>query len=259
MFGNNLLLDVLPPRLAANLAQTILVALGLPVVLALGVLVRVLEVGILADLGVGRLVHLLETVGYSPRQRKGYIQQGERNPTFDAIIQVLLELRLVPLLIVVGKRLHILSDMSTKDILPQHLRLELLRLDIEAREPALRVGDEDATVRRALHRTKHPRAGGGPLQADIENGLERAAVVLAVLGDLVLAVGFRDALERVAEAELGEGATCEEEPGSVGSSPVGEAVLDAVAGELVGVGGGEDLVTDDLRGHDLRDDLRDSC
>lgn len=65
MCGSDLLLDVLPPLLAANLAQTELVALGLPVLLALGVLFRVLEVGVLADLCVGGLIHLLETIGYS--------------------------------------------------------------------------------------------------------------------------------------------------------------------------------------------------
>lgn len=149
--------------------------------------------------------------------------------------------------------------MSAKDILPQNLGLKLLRLDIESREPAFGVRDKDPAVRRTLHRTKHTRTSGRPLKADIEHGFERTAFVLVVPGNLVFAVGFGDALEGLAEAELGERAAGEEEAGGVGSGPVGETVLDAVAGELVGVGSGEDLVAGDFGGDDLGHDLFEDC
>lgn len=145
--------------------------------------------------------------------------------------------------------------MSAKDILPQNFRLELLRLNIESREPAFGVRDKDPAVRRTLHGTKHTRTSGRPLEADIEHGFERTTFVLVVPGNLVFTVGFSDALEGLAEAELGERAAGEKETGSVGSGPVGETVLDAVAGELVGVGGGEDLVAGDFGGDDLGHDL----
>lgn len=148
--------------------------------------------------------------------------------------------------------------MSAKDILPQNICLELFRLDIESREPAIGMGNKDPAIRRTLHRAKHTRASGRPLKTDIKHGLEWTTVILVGPGDLVFAVGFNDTLERVRETELGERAAGEEETGSVGSSPVGETVLDAVAGELVGVGRGEDHVAGDFGRDDLRDNLPES-
>lgn len=137
--------------------------------------------------------------------------------------------------------------MTAKDVLPQNLRLELLSLDIETREPALGVRDEDPAIRSTLHRTEHTRTSGSPLEANIEHSLEGTAIVLlAVLGQLVFTISLGDALERLVKAELGEGAAGKEETGSVGGSPVGETVLDPVAGELVGVGSRKDLVAGDL-------------
>lgn len=149
--------------------------------------------------------------------------------------------------------------MSTKDILPQNLRLKLFRLNIESREPALGVRDKDPAIRRTLHRTKHTRTSGRPLKTDIKHSFEGTAAVIVVLGHFVFTVGFSDTLEGLAEAELGERAAGEKETGSVGGSPVGETVLDAVAGEFVGVGGGEDLVAGDFGGDDLGHNLFEGC
>lgn len=138
MLLGDLLLDVLPPLLAADLAESELFALGLPVVLTLAVLaVGVLKVRILADLGVGLRVHLLETIGYIAPLAGYRERSGEGNNTFDTVIQILLELRFIPLLVIVRQSLHVLRHMPTKDILPQCVRLQLLRLDVKAREPAL--------------------------------------------------------------------------------------------------------------------------
>jgi hypothetical protein len=117
------------------------------------------------------------------------------------------------------------------------------------------VGDVDSTIAGTLHGTENTGTSGGPLKTDIENGLEGAAALLRLLGELVLTVGLGNTLEFLVQAELGESTAGEKETGSVGGGPVGETVLDAVAGELVRVGGGEDLVTDNLRGDDLHDDL----
>lgn len=123
--------------------------------------------------------------------------------------------------------------MSTEDILPQYLRLELFGLNIKARESALGVRDIDPTIRRTLHRTEHTRTSGGPLETDIKHGLEGTTVVLAFLSDLVFAVGFGDTLERLVKSKFGKRATGEKETGGIGSSPVGETVLDAITGKFV--------------------------
>lgn len=123
--------------------------------------------------------------------------------------------------------------MSTEDILPQYVRLKLLGLNIEARESALGVRDKDPTIRRTLHRTEHTRTSRSSLKTNIKHGLEGATVILAAPSDLVFAVGLGDTLERFAKAELGERAAGEQETGGIGGSPVGETVLDTVAGEFV--------------------------
>lgn len=117
--------------------------------------------------------------------------------------------------------------------------------------------DVDPPIARTLHRAEHPGTGGGTLKTNIEDSLKRTTLVLlAVPGELVFTVGFNDALEGIGKAELGECAAGEEEAGSVGSGPVCEAVFDAVAGELMGVGCSEDFVAGDLGGDDLGDYLK---
>ena len=148
--------------------------------------------------------------------------------------------------------LHELGDVATVDVRLEDLGVELLGLGVKAREAALGVGHKDAAVRRALHGTEDTGTGRGARDADVEEGLERAGLALDRLGELELARGLGDALVLVGEAELGEGTARDEEAGRVARSPVGEAVLDAVARELVRVGGGEDDVTLELGRDDLR-------
>jgi len=57
--------------------------------------------------------------------------------------------------------------MSTKDVLLQHLRVQLLRLGVVSGESLLRMGDKDAAVTRALQRAKDPGARARLLQADV--------------------------------------------------------------------------------------------
>jgi hypothetical protein len=178
--------------------------------------------------------------------------------TLNTVLDVLLELRLVALLVVVGKSLHVLSDVTAEDVLPQSVGIELLRLDVEAGETALRVGDEQTTVRSTLHGTEDTGTSGGTVQTDIKVGLEGAALLtvdLDGLGQLELSIDLLNTGEVLIELQLGKRATSQKETSGVGSGPVGETVLDAVAGKLVGVGGSEDLVTDNLGGDNLADDL----
>jgi hypothetical protein len=116
------------------------------------------------------------------------------------------------------------------------------------------VGDVETTVGGTLHGTEDAGTGGGAGETDVKEDLEGAALLtvdLSGLGHGELAISLLDAGEGLVELELLEGAAGKEKTGSVGGSPVGETVGDAVGLELVGVGGGEDAVTSDLGGDDL--------
>lgn len=176
----------------------------------------------------------------------------------DVVLDVLGELAAESLLIVVGQALHVLSDVTAEDVVAEGVGVELLALVVVAGETLLGVGDEDTTVRGTLEGTEDTGTGGGTGKTNVEVGLEgaaRAIVGLGGLGEGELAISLLDTSKVLIHTELLQHTAGEQQAGGVGSGPVGEAVLDAVGAELVGVGGGEDLVAGDLRGHDLSDDV----
>jgi len=167
-------------------------------------------------------------------------------------------LGLVTLLIVVGKSLHVLSDVTGEDVLAEGLGVELLGLNVETGETLLGVGDVKTTVGGTLESGEDTGTGGGAGQTDIKVDLEGAALLtvdLSGLGQGELAISLLDTSEGVLDAELVDGTAGDEKTGSVGGGPVGKTVLDTVGLELVGVGSDEDLVTSDLGGDDLADDV----
>lgn len=218
-----------------------LLALGLPLLLALlGASALVLLEGVGADGLVGLEVLVLNVT------------------SVDLLLDVLGELGAVALLIIIGKVLHVLSDVTTGDVLAEGLGVELLGLDVEAGETVLGVGDEDTTVGGTLHGTEDTGTGGGTDKTNVKEGLEGTAgalVGLDGLSELVLTVGLLDASELLVEAELLEDTAGEEQTGGVGGSPVGQTLGETVALELVGVGAGQNLVARDLRVDDLSDDI----
>lgn len=237
----DLLLNTLLALLAGEADRTELFALGLPLLLGLLLTsILVLLEGVLTDGLVGLSVELLNVT------------------SLNTSLLVLVELGAEALLIVVGKTLHVLSDVATEDVVAESLSVELLGLDVETGEAALGVGNEDTTVGGTLHGTEDTGTSGGTGKTDIKESLEGAAgalVGLSGLGEGVLTIGLLDTGELLIQAELLEGTAGEEETGGVGGSPVGQTVGDAIALELVGVGAGEDLVTGDLRVDDLGDDV----
>lgn len=237
----DLLLDLGLTLSLGKLVVAVLLGLLLPEVLGLLLASTLLLLeGVLADLLVGVLVELLKTVG------------------LDVVVNVALELGLVTLLIVVGKSLHVLSDVAGEDVLAEGLGVELLGLNVETRETLLRVGDVKTTVGGTLHGGENTGTSGGAGETDIEVDLEGAALLtvnLSGLGQGELAIGLLNTSERLLDAELVESTASDQETGGVGGGPVGKTVLNAVGLELVGVGGAEDLVTSDLGGDDLADDV----
>lgn len=212
---------------------------SLPLLLGLLLTLGLLE-GVLTDGLVGLGVEILKTVG------------------LNVVLNVLDELAVVALLIVVGQSLHVLGDVATVDVLAESLRVQLLGLDVVARESLLRVGDEDTTVGGTLEGTEDTGTSGGTGKTNVEEGLEGAALAivgLSGLGEGELTVSLLNTDEGLVEAELAEDTAGDQETGGVGGRPVGQTVGDAVGLQLVGVGSGEDLVTRDLRADDLHDDV----
>lgn len=224
-----------------ELLLLVLEGLCLPVVLALLLAsILVLLPWVLTDLLVGILVQLLKTIG------------------LDLVVGVSAELGLVALLIVVGEGLHVLSDVAAEDVLAEGLSVQLLGLHVVTGETLLGVRDVETTVGSTLHGAEDTGTGGGPSKTNIEVRLEWAAglaIDFGGLGDGELAVGLLNTLESLVKLELGKCAAGEEKTGAVGSGPVGETVGDTEALQLVGVGCAEDLVSGELRGDDLADNV----
>lgn len=224
-----------------ELVDLVLLGLGLPLSLGLlGTSVLVSLEGVLANGGVGLGVDLLEVT------------------SVDLVLNVLDELGLVALLILIGEGLHVLSDVTTDDVVLEGLSVELLGLDVVTGETAVGVGDEDTTVGCTLHGSEDTVTGGGADKTNIKEGLEGAALAIVGLdglGEGVLTIGLLDTLEGLVKVELLEDTAGKEQTGSVGSSPVGQTLVNAVLGELVGVSSGENLVTRDLGVDDLGNDV----
>jgi hypothetical protein len=236
----DLLLDLGLTLSLGKLVVAELLGLLLPVVLGLLLLTLLLLEGVLTDLLVGILVELLKTVG------------------LNVVVNVSLELGLVTLLIVVGKSLHVLSDVTGEDVLAEGLGVELLGLNVVTGETLLGVRNVKTTVGGTLESGEDTGTSGGAGQTDIKVDLEGAALLtvdLSGLGQGELAISLLDTSEGVLDAELVDGTTGDEKTGGVGSGPVGKTVLDTVGLELVGVGSDEDLVTSDLGRDDLADDV----
>lgn len=237
----DLVLNTSLALLVRQLLALVLLALGLPLLLALlGASTLVLLEGVGTDGLVGLKVLVLNVT------------------SVDLLLDVLGELGAVALLIIIGKVLHVLSDVTTGDVLAEGLGVEFLGLDVVSGETVLGVGDEDTTVGGTLHGTEYTGTGGGTDKTNVKEGLEGTAgalVGLDGLSELVLTVGLLDTSELLVKAELLEDTAGEEQTGSVGGSPVGQTLGETVALELVGVGAGQDLVARDLRVDDLSDDI----
>ena len=195
-----------------------------------------MELGVLADSLVGLGVDVLKVVG------------------LDALLDVAGELDLEALLVLLLEALHVLSDVSAEDVLAENIGVELTGLAVETDKALLRVRDSDATVADTLEGTEDTSTGGGAVETHIEESLEGAGT-LAGGTDMVVLTSGADTSVALVELEGLEETTGEEEAGGVGSGVVGETKLDPVAGELVGVGGGHDHITSDLRVSDLADDV----
>jgi len=211
--------------------------LSVVLVLCASLCLLLVESRVLADLLVSVLVDLLEVVG------------------LDSLLLVARELLVVLLRILLEKGLHVLSDMSAKDVLAEDLLVDRLLLSVIADKATLAVGDDDTSVKSALHGTKDTSASACADKTDIEKSAERTALV-----ELLEAVegstgGLLDTRIELVDVDLLGSTAGDKKTSGIGSSIVGKAELDAIAGELVGVGSDKDVVTVDAGVDDLADDV----
>lgn len=234
-------MDALVLLCLGELGSAVLLALGLPLLLALLLTsILVLLEGILADSLVGLEVQVLEVT------------------SIDLVFDVLRELGLVALLVIIGKTLHVLSNVTSSDVLAEGLSIELLGLNVVTGETVFGVRNEETTVGGTLQGTEDTGTGGGSDETDIEEDLEGAASTLIGLSSLsqgVFTVSLLNTLEGVVELELLEKTASEKETGGVSSGPVGQAMLDSIALQFMGVSGSDNLVTGDFGVNNLGDDV----
>ena len=189
------------------------------------------------DGGVGLLVNFRDLVGL--------------NSVLDELAKAGVVLPSISLL----EGLLVISNVLTEDALLQNLGLELLGLSVVAGEPPLTVGDLKATIDGTLEGGEDLGSGGRAVETHIEVAGERAGRVIDVLNVVDLSVDFLVANVLGVQLELLEETAGGKETHAVGGGIVGQTGLDSVPGELVRVGGGEDVITVDLgKGH-LGDDV----
>ena len=87
-----------------------------------------------------------------------------------------------PFVILLLQTLHVLSDVTTENVLLQHLSIQLLAFWVITWEALLVVGDIETAVTGALESTEHTGTGGGSLETNIEVDLERSGSIFIIEG-----------------------------------------------------------------------------
>jgi hypothetical protein len=117
------------------------------------------------------------------------------------------------------------------------------------------VRDDDTTVESTLHGTKDTGTSAGTDETNIKKSTERTTLVELLEAVEGGASGLSDTGIELVDVDLLGSTTGNEETSGIGSSVVGEAELDAIAGELVGVGSDKDVIAVDAGVDDLADDV----
>ena len=167
----------------------------------------------------------------------------------DAGLDVPGELLVVGILVFLLELLHVVSDVATEDIVL--LSLNLLLLVLALSEPLGRVWDEETAIDGTLEDGENTSTGGGPPEADIEEGLEWPPGFLVLFAVIL---GWW-AGELLLEAELLKEPAGAKETDAVGGGVVGETEGDAIGSEVLGGGGSDGDIVVELGGDDLGDDL----
>lgn len=135
-----------------------------------------------ADGGVSLLVHAFDTV------------------SLDAKLDILGELPLEGIVILFGKRLHVVGNVLAEDVASVHISVELFALGAVTREALHAVGDVEAAVDGALHGTKDASAGGGADETHVQVATECARAFIVGFNVVLVTVDIVAALVKLVQA-----------------------------------------------------------
>jgi hypothetical protein len=157
---------------------------------------------------------------------------------------------------------HVLVDVDTENSLSVNLRVELVLVSItsalvETGESAGLVGNVDSAVTSSLHGSENSVTSGSAYQTNVQKGLERSAVIMGLIGNVVLISGdlFVSLVERV-HLQLGEQSTGQQQTSCIGSRVVGQTSGNLEFLEFAGRSLAENGVTAESGGDDLADNFR---
>jgi len=181
----------------------------------------------------------------------------------DTVLDVSGEDLLILLLILLFKRIHVLTNVASEDTLLVEISivLALVALTLRplvAREALLAVRNVQATVSGTLEDTEDLGSCGSWLEANIQNSLEWACSFGFLLDEFIhfvihLTVDLGGTLEFVGEANLLENTAGEQQASAIRGRVVLQADLDAVLGKFGGISVHDDTVTSDGGVGDLCD------
>lgn len=181
--------------------------------------------GILADSLVRLFVHGLHIV------------------SVDSSLDVLAKLLLEAFIVLLMELTHIISDMSTKDMLAQNFSIKTILFLVKAREALVAVGNVNAPINGTLHGCKDLGTSGGATQSNVQERLERTGTIFFVKRGLV-------------NTKVGQDTAGTEETSAIGGRKVGQTSLDTIVGELMSISRGEDKISLDLGIDNLADNVR---
>jgi hypothetical protein len=145
---------------------------------------------------------------------------------------------------------------ATVDVVSEKLGVKLLSLGVITGESLLRVGNVDTTVRGTLERTKDSGTGGGALETNVEEALERSRLIVTKrLSFGEFTIGLGNTLILVSKTEDGKSSSGHKQTSGICGGPVGQTGLDTVSGELLGGSLGENVVALDPGVNDLARDV----
>jgi hypothetical protein len=136
----------------------------------------------------------------------------------------------IPLVIFLLKTLHVLSNVSTENILLKDLRIQSLAFGVVTREALVVVGNKDSTIASSFQSTEQTRSSGSSLETNVEIGLEGAGSIFLIegFGKSQGAIGFCDTFVLVGQSKFGESTASAEETSGIGYSRVKIAGKDVI-------------------------------
>ena len=130
-----------------------------------------------------------------------------------------------------------------------------LAVRVVADKPLVPVRDVEAAVQGSLQGAEHARAGRRPLEPRVEQHGKRPRRAVGRLDREVLPRGLLESRISLGKAQLPQRAAGDQETDSVSGGVVSQTHFQAVARELVRVGGAHHDVSRQRRGDDLADDV----